>query len=234
MSADLDLFGKLPTAEVRLIKAVLNSDADVSLVIPDTVTPVQLMEQLQVLCGAARELEFTRDKLLPVIGRLMLLCQENPETYLGAGYVDWKDFKLRGIQDKFGLSRTSAYFAMQTAKQWSRLTIKEYGEIGRAKMSVLNAIGSQNGMSSRSLVNKAKALSSREFREWAISTGRLERGEDKGAFISIPCSGALKTRWERMLRTPAVIAAVESDSPARILEAMMEEFASVWSPKEEK
>lgn len=234
MSSDLNLFGKLPSAEVRLIKAILDTDSDVSLIIPDTVTPDQIMEQLGVLCRAAVQLETTRDKLLPVIGRLLILCQENPETYREANYKDWRAFIRGFVYMKLGMSRSSVYFAMQTAKQWPRLTPQDYGDIGRKNMMVLNAIGSQNGMSSHKLVERAKAMKTDDFREWCVSTGRLERGEERTTSINVICGGNLKNRWERIIRDPEVIKAAASSSPAKILEAMIAEFMVTYGLGEKK
>lgn len=227
MSTHLNLFEKLSSAELGLIKAVLETDVEIKLVIPETVTPDQIYDQLIVLCEAVENIDAARSRLMSVVGRLMILCSENPDIYLGRGYTSWKDFMDRCIYARFGWARSNAYRAMQTLRQWPNLPLSDYAEIG-SKFAILNKFSSQNGTNSRKLLDIAKAKTYRDLEAWAIETGRIERGEDRGATISVGCNAALRKRWEDMVRNPAVIEAAGSDSQAAILECMMNEFLGTY------
>lgn len=234
MTADLNLFGKMPSAEIRLIKAVLETDAEISLTVPDCVTPAQIFDQLMTLSGAIDRMDYARARLMAVVGHLMLLCQEHPETYTERGFSSWRDFLNRCIYMKFGWSRQHAYLAMQTVRLWPSLSVSEYAEIGIGKFNVLNRFSSQNGTSSRKLLAQAKKMTVRELREWAITTGRMERGEDRPAVITIGCNQKTRKLWEEFIRHQKTIEVAGSESPAVILEACVAEFCGEYGIGESK
>jgi hypothetical protein len=227
VSADVNLFGPAISEEAKLIKAVLDPNAEVSLVIPPEVTPAQIHDHLLVCCKALGRLDRAKSKLLWVIGRLLILCQENPEVYLERGIAkDFKHFLRDYVEKELGVSRSASYLAMQTIRQWPRLSIEEYAAVGVGKFAILNTFSSQNGISSSKLLSQARKLSTRQLREWAVQTGRMERGETTPAVITIGCSQKTKRLWEHFIRNAKTIQAAESDNAAAILEACIAEFCA--------
>lgn len=239
-STAVNLF-RIPSETSRLLKVVLDTEADIDLVIPKEATPQQLFKQLETCCRSYSLLDNAQARLRPVIGKLLALCQEHPETYLeqGLDYYDIKtkrqakveDFQtfLRYVSKQFGFARTKAYEELRTVKQWPDLTLNEYAQIGTAKFAILNSAGyHQKDSGSKQVLQQAKKMTISQLRSYTEQVRHLPKGDTIGAIISFGTTRTIKTLWENTIRDPKTIEVVESENPGRILEAILQEWRGTY------
>jgi hypothetical protein len=220
---------ELTTNEQAIIKAMLDPEASIEVVVPDDIDPEKFWSSLAACCRAVTKMRRLVERLRPIIGRMLLVAQENPAIYEDKGYRTYEDFLRRGVCENLGLSRSDAYEAKRVAQKWPSLTPEEYAQIGSVKMSLLSRVADERTGRGRKLLEKAKALSIRDLRTELEKKALIERGEFQGAVIVINTTRTIADQFERFVSLPEVQAHCETSDRGAILGHMIEECEVEWT-----
>jgi len=223
----------LPQDQVEILRAALDSQGRLEVIVPREMTIEDLYNQTAACCIAQRELQNGLDKLRPIIGRLLLLMKNNPESYQAKGFRTFEDFLRLEVGGNWGVGRSTAYECIRQVEKWPDLDIDTYLKIGPSKFAVINKFSDQSHSDHKRVLEKAKTCTLTRLREWAETTGRVNKGETVPAMVVIPTTLETKRCWEELIHNRQCIEACGSEAPGVILQHMIEEFSSVWMAVEE-
>ncbi len=223
----------LSSVEEKMLQGLLDPKARIELVIPETFGPTELWENLQ-LCGKAiGYLERTATRLKPVLGRILLLIQQHPESYNNRGYTSFDTFVIDELCGKMGVSRAYVYEAKMLAVKWPRLSIAHFEQIGSRKLALLSRFTDQSQSGHTKWLKEAERHTLTELREIAETQKLITKGEDRPAVIVISTTADVVSEWQRWCANENVQKSAESDNAGMILMRMMQEITGDWGYAEE-
>ena len=229
MSVELAAIAKKPMSpsESKLLGELTRSDTTIEVTIPADIKPSEWKSTASVVGRAYLRAEMQLTKLLPVLGRLLVIAEANPEIW--EGHESFKQFIHTEVRDKFGISPASSYYAMQMARRLSHVEIAQLEAVPRRNMLVyLQAVpkGDEKKTVAKNLLEKAATLSEADFREFCEKKKYIESGDTQGAFVRIPCSKKVLKLWNKFVADPQVQSVCGTGHPGGILEHMIEECSS--------
>lgn len=230
MSDDVDSVKDLvlKPREHEILKTLLDPSVEIEVLLPTTIDGETLWRNLSICCQAMTKMKRMAERLRPIIGRMLLLVQNNPEFYKAQGFNTFEDFIARGVVKKLGLSRTDAYEAKRMAQRWPTLSAEDYSQIGSVKMTLLSRSLQESATSNhQEWLDKAKDLSVRELRTELVKADLISNGECQGAVIVINTTQEIKDAWEAFIETAEIQSVCQSGDPGCILGKMMAE-CSTW------
>jgi len=217
---------ELTTEEQSLVRGLLDPEATLEIAVPDTVNADDFWNSLGVCCKAMKVMRRMTERLRPVIGRMLLVAQKNPDIYTGKGYATFESFITDGVCEHLGLSRSDAYEAKRIAEHWPGLTPEEYAEVGSVKMTMITRVTNGTSKLGRKLIEQAKGLSVKDFRRILETRGLVSRGEFQGAVIVINTNQEIARHWTEFAGTAEIQAYCGTADHGLILKHMMEECSS--------
>lgn len=128
---------QLAQGDAKLLNALMDQDARVDVVIPDSIQPDDLWRSMELCCNVLIRMKDATKKLKPMVGRMLLVLQRYPEIYKSRGYKRFDDFMTDGMDKLMGISRAEAYHCMRIAKNLPSLTPSDWDKIGIAKLELL-------------------------------------------------------------------------------------------------
>lgn len=214
--------------EHTLIKELLRPGASIEAIIPADATPEDLWKTLDACVRGMSLLEARMLRIKPIIGRLLVMFENKPSLYKGLGYKTYSEFMTRGVYDKLGLHRTSAYEAVRLAKDWQQVTPDQYAKIGTKNMNTLSKFCSGRDRNADTWLKAAETMKVTEFNSYVEQRGFLSPGEAKGATIIIHTNQSVWDHWKEFRTDPRIHGAVGSKQEDIILEALMQECFDEW------
>ena len=82
----------LTTAEQTFIQGLIDPTTSIEAVVPAEVNPESFWHGLTICCRAMKLMRRMVERLRPVIGRMLVVAQQNPEVYQQKGYRTYEDF----------------------------------------------------------------------------------------------------------------------------------------------
>lgn len=174
------------------------------------------------------KLRAAKEKLAPLLGRLLLKIHENPKLYNDKGHKTFDAFVI-WLKQEYGLSRTDSYDCMMIVRNWPDLPLEKYGTIGKSRMRILSMFSKSTDPSAKKYLQRAETMKLQDFRAWAEQQNLIEKGQDQGAVIVIPCCRQIAHFWKLVWMSPEVQAHVGSTDQGTILDACLAEAISTWS-----
>ncbi len=230
----LSLTKKPTEQEIKFLEQITRPGVQIELAIPlsageDPVNVKDWYTSTAIVCRAYLRAEQQQQALMPCLGRLLQIAKETPAIWEGSD--SFADFMREVVPAKFGVSRSTAYEAMEVAIRFPNLTVGEFKQIGRQNMRVAaRAIprGEEHKKWAQTLLAKAAELSLPKLREHCQSKGYLDVGEDQGAFFKFSCNQAQLKILNGFIQNPAIQAFCATADPARILIAAIQEAETEW------
>jgi hypothetical protein len=217
-------------SEMAILKKITKPDVTVEVIVPKEIDAEKFWEVLSITCQAYMKAEAQTSVLFPLLGRLLLVAKQNPESYK-AKFETYEEL-IAAVGEKFGVGRTTCFEARRLADKWgpAELEMHTYADIGRVKFKFLGSIVPSDAVSQgwvKGLLKKAGELTLKELREYCEDKGYAEKGST-GASIIMACSKRMLKDWRKFCKTPEVQAYCGTDDPAEILDHLMQECESEW------
>jgi hypothetical protein len=218
----------LKSEELRLLSEIMNPDSRIQVLESVGEDANRYWQQLSVCCQAMNRLNEARDKIRPIIGKLLLIAQKNPSLYRELGYGTFDQFLSEGVCGSLGLSRTDAYNAKRVASKFPSLTPEAVAEIGPVKLDILcRALPSEDDSRFEKAVALAKALPVEEFKNKFLRT-KDEIDSVTRSTIAIRTTKEIAGQWKEFVNRDEVIAVCGTRDHGVILQCMMQECLSTW------
>lgn len=220
--------------EHALIKELLRPGVTVEAVIPADATGEELWSTLDACVRGYHLLEARMLRLKPIIGRILLMFENKPSLYKDLGYDTYSDFTRRGVYDKLGIHHANAYECVLVARDWKQLGPDRYPKIGPKKLNILSKYATGRDPNAEALLQTAERMKVREFQEWSVQRGFIERGETEGATITITTNQAIAKHYRSFFGDGRVHSIVGTKDHGEILKALMQSFQSEIDQYEEQ
>lgn len=215
--------------EQNLLEALIDPRAVVTITIPDSAPSEELFSNLEICCRASVSISRINLKINPIIGRILLVLQENPDKYRSKGYATFEDLLEKFIEVKMGYSRATAYQSMRLVKKFPTLPLDKWQSLGINKLSVLARYTQDSDPSfPKYLAAAVQAKHSVALIEWAVNRSLIAKGESHMRAVVIHMSGNLKYAWKTFKNDSRVQSVTGSELDGVIFESMMSECSSAW------
>ena len=207
-------------------------DLSIEVIVPDEIAPGEIWKNIEIVCRGLRRTQANAQAFIAVLGRLLMIARENPDSYKEKGYETYEDL-LGGIEKQFGVSRSTCYNARLLVERWGSVipTIGDFDAVGPQKFRIINRIvakGDEKKKSSMALLAQAKVMTLEEFKAHLDKKGVLSSDESHGFTIEIPTTRAISREWKAFCNNPEIQAWVGTDNPGGILESLMSECKNEW------
>ena len=219
---------KVTPEEIKLLSELTKPNAKIEVSVSGEITLKDWKDTTGVVCRALVRAQMQGQKLFPVLGRLLVIAEEN--TAIWEGYESFKKFLAAEIEEKFGISVSSAYETLHVAKRLPHLQVGQVESIPRRNMRVyLQAVpvGSEKNKESVALMEKAAELPEKEFREHCENLKLIEKGETAGEYVKYGTNKARGKKIRAWYADPRVQAKCGSAREDIITEFMIAE-CSAW------
>jgi hypothetical protein len=225
---------KIPTSDMalddsQLLDTLLRPETNgLEFTAKSLIDTTDIWECLGMFARTMATIRAAKEKLAPLLGRLLLKIHDHPELYNDRGHKTFEAFVV-WLKSEYGLSRTDSYDCMAIVRGYPDLPLEQYGRIGKARMRILVMFSKATDPSAAKYLQRAETMKLQDFRSWAEQQNLIEKGEDQGAVIVIPCCRQVEHFWKLVCRSPEVQAHIGSSDPGKILDACLAEAISTWA-----
>jgi hypothetical protein len=224
----------LNPAENALITNLLRPGASIEAVIPDGATPDELWRTLDACVRGLTLLEARLTRLKPIIGKILLVFEQKPSLYKELGYDTYSDFMQKGVYERLGLHRTSAYEGKLAARDFPQLTPDRYVQIGPKKLNVIATAGIKgNNANAETVLQVAATMKVDEFKQYMTARQFIAPGEADGATLTIQTNRNRMSLFNAFFNDARIRSVVGSKDKDRILEAAIQEVHEEWVARHE-
>jgi hypothetical protein len=225
---------KLTDEEQQMITAMTKPGAVIDVVVPAEIDPKQWKSNTSLVCRVLIRAQMQEQVMMPVLGRLLVIAKNTPTII--EGHESFEAFLKSEIYEKYGVSRTTCFESIQMCR-WEGLTISQFEAIGRRNFRLLNQAvpkGDEKEKWAKALLAKASELTEEELEEYCEEKGYFAKGEAQGAHFKFACNKRQLKDAKKWYDDPRVHAAVGSESPADIHDAMIAECSAEWFNRGQK
>lgn len=184
----------LADGQIDILRDMLRSDAAPQAILPEGCNAQHFWDRLDVLSKALSGAKILEIRLRPLLGRILLLAQQNPEYYTSRGFRSFDKF-VESLRI-FGIKRSTAYHAKNTAERMPSLTPSEFEAIGVEKANVLVRFTDDSKPSFREHYERALSMSVDDFTRDAEKRGLINPGEADQGVIKIYTTQEIKEHWD--------------------------------------
>jgi hypothetical protein len=223
---------KLTTDEQALLRELLEEDSQIEVVVPASSSGEWLYGGLETCCKALNYLDRQSNRLKPIIGRMLLLIQKDPEIYRSRGYRNFEDFLLRGVCEAMQLSRSNLYEVKRLASKWPNLSLEKYEQLGPTKLNVLSKFTDQSCVNHEKYIDKALSMTATKFRSWAEEQKLIAEGEATPVVITIATTQDIASLWQSFVNDGRIQSYCGSASHGVILARLIQECSIEWMAQE--
>lgn len=217
--------------EHALLTELLRPGASIEAVIPEDASPDELWRTLDACSRGAHLLEVRLNRLVPIIGKILLMFKNKPSLYKELGHETYADFMKNGVYGKLGLHRTHAYLGKLIAEGWPQLMNPDhYAKIGPKRLEILNKAGIKGtNPNASTFLATAESMKVSEFATYMEQRGFIAEGEAVGVEFVIHTNRALCGFFRDFFTNPRVQSKVGSKNYDEILEALVQECSVEWN-----
>ena len=237
MSVELSTIAKkkFSAEEAALLEELTKPGAKIEVTVPAEINPKDWSKTTNVVCRALLRAQVQEQKLLPVLGRLLLIAESNTEIW--AGHDSFKSFLQTDIQGNFGVSTSSSYEALQVAKRLPHLKLGEVAVIPRRNMRIaMQAIarGEETKAYAKVVLAKAAELTEKQLRDYCEEKHYIGPGETVGAYLRIGCSQEEQTIINVFLANTDYQSYCGTANQASMLIRAIEEASTEWTAQNQE
>jgi hypothetical protein len=219
---------KFDSAEIEVLRGLLDPTGRVDLIIPETINPQDLWRTFEVCCKTIAQLKRAGSVVKPMVGRMLVLLRDYPEIIQSKGYSNYEDFMNRGMDELFGISRAEAYACRLVAEKLPSLTVEQFREIGIAKLQLISQATGEKEKDCNDFLEFAKNHTVAQLKVKVAEKKHLPEGELDAELIVIQANRDIASTWKQFITDKRVCAYAETEQPGRILALMIAEVANQW------
>lgn len=226
-TALIGLTPPLTAAETSLLAAMMHPSSKLSVLIPPNATREDLLSNLNICCTASVWADKTMRKINPIIGRILLVIRDQPDTFQSVGYESFGEFVTGYVHGKFGYSRSAAYESMRLVEAHPSLPIEKWMSIGVDRLAVLSKFTKEGDPSyAKHLAVAEQSETTALFKQWAHDKGHIDKGEVNRATVIIETTKLQAEHWKNFIADPRTQATAGGSAPELIFGAMLAECSS--------
>lgn len=196
-------------------------------ILPDSTPFMQILPTLELCCGTLDNIELTKRKITPLVGRLMILVQLNPEVHHRLGYTSFNKF-CRNHMAKLGYARPSVYLAMYLVKLNPALTLGDWVKIGIDRIKDLSKFCKADDPSYDKYLHAARTMNFHEWQGFLARQGMIQAGDTQRVPVVFAATKTVSQIRQKFMDDPRVHEVVGSSDQGRIEEAMVQECSGEW------
>lgn len=229
---DPSITNTLTTEERELLTTLLSSDDRTDVAIPKDIAAGDLWMTLELCCRVFIRVRKASAQLKLLIGRALIIIQENPEIYKARGFRSFDDFMTRedGLPGFTGISRSELYKTKTVADTFpTSVSLGDARDLGVTKLSLLAQVTREGNSDSKEWVERAKKLTIPELKTAIYrSNQQIEEGDLDLDTIQITVTMTQKQAIEQFLGDPEIHAYNESKMPGVIIMNAIAELGEQW------
>lgn len=229
----------LSQSENEILKAVLDEDARIDVVVPRQIHPDTLWSYLETFGKAASKLQHANNKIRPIMGRILVVLKDYPEVWSSRGYTSYDNFLSVGMKELFGISRTECFEWRKVAENLPSLTIEDLTRIGTVKCQVLARQAKEGDKYYKKILEAAKdpEKTANDLRSYAATVKGYGEDEVLLAHITLCVTRETAKRWKEFIKDPMIQAYVsDGTNPAGesgIFARLLDEAEMEWKAQGE-
>lgn len=184
-----------PVHTDTLLNALMDA-RNISVTIPEGATLKEVEHTLEIAIKGSNTLDAIRNRLLPVIGRVLLEVEKRklwkPE------YKNFTEFVERRIVTDMGFGRTNAFNVLKIARTYPSLSEDEYQRIGVAKLVEASKLTDESDPEYREVLDTASKQTVEEFKQ-TVKTRLLEAhplNAERPFLIGLRVTADVMTAWQ--------------------------------------
>jgi hypothetical protein len=217
--------------EHQLLTELLRPGTAITAVIPEDATAAELWTTLSACTHGLALLEMRVLRLKPIIGRVLMIFESKPSLHKSLGYDTYSEFLAKGVFEKLGLHRTSAYQGVLAAKHWPQLGPDQYAKVGPKRLEILSKFATGSSPNAAQWLETAASMTVTNFREYVEQRGFLQPGEALGTTFTIHTNLARAKVFKAFFTDGRIQSVVGSKEWDVVLECMIREFQQEWVDK---
>jgi hypothetical protein len=224
---------KFDSAEIEVLRGLLDPTGRVDLIIPETINPQDLWRTFEVCCKTIAQLKRAGSVVKPMVGRMLVLLRDYPEIIQSKGYSNYEDFMNRGMDELFGISRAEAYACRLVAEKLPSLTVEQFREIGIAKLQLISQATGEKEKDCNDFLEFAKNHTVAQLKVKVAEKKHLPEGELDAELIVIQANRDIARAWKEFKSDPRIQAYCETTTEAKIFALALAAAGSDWIPQGE-
>jgi hypothetical protein len=229
---DPSITDTLTSEERALLTTLLASDDRTDVAIPKDINARDLWTTLELCCRVFIRVRKASAQLKLLIGRALIIIQENPDIYKQRGFRSFDDFMTRedGLPGFTGISRSELYKTKTVAETFpTTVSLGDARDLGVTKLSLLAQVTREGNSDSNEWVEKAKKLTIPQLKTAIYrSNQQIEEGSLDFDTLQITVTMAQKQAIEEFLDDPEIQAYNCTKMPAVILMNAICEVGEQW------
>lgn len=216
----------LTSDEQVLVDSLLTSRAQVCEVLPDDMKGDDVWKILTACTKSLVVYRKSISTLKPVIGRLLVIAQNNPTIYRERGYVTFDDFCSRGLYELLGVPRSEAYQAKRLVEKWPSLSMEDFQRVSYSKLIEISKFTSESEVDSNKWLEAAQTNTLDGLRDQIAQKKGIPREDLDMVTVTVVVSKKDRDFWNEVSKSPKVHGVVGSESAGRIF---MNAMDALWA-----
>ena len=213
--------------DAKLLTGILISDEEASVILPDKIGPEAVHGVLMVTSRAVGSMRRATARLFPLIGRLLCLARDQPDTWQERGHKSYDSYLTTEVVPAIGMSRSQLLGIRRIYECWPSLPLSTYEQLGSERLKILATISKQSDPSAGDSLERALTLPAKDLKVWAERERHLEPGSLESGVVSFATTKEVEDRWQAFWTDPT-IQAHAGDTQGGILMSMISECEGTW------
>lgn len=218
----------LTPEENEAVALLLASGGQLDEAIPDEIDGPTLWFNLQACCKALSVHRRNISTLKPLIGRMLIILQDNPSILKHYGYQTFDGFVSKGLRDLLGMPRSEAYAATRLVKKFPSLSVEECAAVTYSKLSFISKFTDETQPDANKWLTLAQNNSLDVLKDIAANKGIISREDSDFVTYSVVMTRGQRDILDAFLTDPSIQASVGTDNPGIILEMMVADCEAGW------
>lgn len=217
----------LTTEEQRQLLDLLDPNAEIEVVIPETIDSAKLMSTLGLCCKVSVITRRQATQSDALIGRMLYIIRERT-IFREWGFTSFTGFVEDWVKPRMGKGQTSVYDALRIAKSFPSITPARYEKIGPVKLNILQKFTDETKPSVEEHMKRAEILSVADFRRDAEERKLISKGEATLAIINFATTHEVAHMFKKLIHDAKTIEVCGTEDTGLILMHLMEEWAGEY------
>ena len=217
----------LTTHEQRQLLDLLDPEAEIEVIIPQSIDAEQLMKTLGLCCRSSMIADRQHTRSNALIGRMLWVVRER-SIHREWGFKSFTEFIDEWVKPRLGKSSSSVYDALLIARSFPSITPARYDKIGRANLKLLQKFTDETMTDVEQHLQRAEVMSKKDLEAWAEKENLISKGEATTVVITITTTREVAHMWRKVKEDPGTIERCETNDAGQILMHLMEEWAGQY------
>jgi len=218
----------LTQEESEAVSLLLSAAGQLDEAVPDDIDGPSLWFNLQACCKALSVHRRSISTLKPLIGRMLIVLQNNPTIYQHYQYPTFDDFVSRGLRDLLGVPRSEAYAAKRLVEHFPSLSVDDCQKITYSKLSFISKFTDESKPEANKWLARAQVHTLDQLKDIAANEDIIPREESDFVSYSVVMTVAQRKQIESFFSDKSIQSYVGSSNPADIIEMACAEAEATW------